>query len=209
MAMLTKRQVLMLGGGAAAAALVGVRRATARPAIGETAPGFVGTDSHGQSHRLEDYRGKTVILEWTNHDCPYVRKHYGHGNMQALQKAAATAGHVWLSVISSAPGLQGNVTPTRANQLTVERDAAPSAVLLDPDGTIGLAYDARTTPHMYVIDPAGVLVYMGAIDDNPSARAVDFDNTVNYVTAALADLAAGRPVAVPLTRAYGCSVKYG
>ncbi len=183
--------------------------AAAMPEIGAPAPAFTATDSRGEKHSLGDFRGKTVILEWTNHDCPYVRKHYETGNMQALQKEATGKGIVWLSVISSAPGAQGHVGPERADELTETRDAAPTAVLLDPEGEIGKAYDARTTPHMYVIDPEGTLVYMGAIDDRPTARHSDVEGARNYVREALSALAEGETLSQPVTRAYGCSVKYG
>lgn len=182
--------------------------AEAAPSVGSPAPTFTAVDSNGQSHDLADFRGKTVILEWTNHDCPYVVKHYGTGNMQSLQKDSTGEGAVWLSVISSAPGTQGNVDGATANRLTSDREAAPTAVLLDPEGTVGRAYDARTTPHMYIIDPEGTLVYMGGIDDRPTARWSDVEGATNYVRLALADMAANRPVAEPVTRAYGCSVKY-
>ncbi|MGF1610303.1 MAG: thioredoxin family protein [Kiloniellales bacterium] len=176
--------------------------------IGAAAPDFTAVDSYGTTHRLSDYRGKTVVLEWTNDGCPYVRKHYGTDNMQALQRDATDAGIVWLSVISSPPGTQGYAEPDEANRLTAERDAAPSAVLLDPKGEVGRAYDARVTPHMYIIDPAGRLVYKGGIDDKPTTRPADVETANNYVRAALADLAAGRPVAEAVTRPYGCTVKY-
>ena len=214
--LLTKRTFLKagaLGGlmavGSAAGLAFWPGRVGATPQVGAPAPDFAGTDSHGGTHNLAAYRGRLVILEWTNHDCPYVEKHYGTGNMQALQTDATGDGHVWLSVISSAPGRQGHVDPVQANELTETRGAAPTAVLLDPDGTIGRLYDARTTPHMYIIDPAGTLVYMGGIDDRATARWSDVDGATNYVRLALADLAAGHTVANPVTRAYGCSVKYG
>lgn len=183
--------------------------ADATPAVGGPAPAFHAVDSKGAWHRLEDYRGRIVVLEWTNDGCPYVGKHYGAGAMQALQREAAEAGVVWLSVISSAPGQQGHVDGAQADALTESRHAAPAAVLLDPEGTMGRAYDARTTPHMYVIDAAGTLVYMGGIDDRPSADRASLEGAHNYVRAALADLAAGRPVAEAVTRPYGCTVKYG
>ena len=129
--------------------------AGAAPRVGEPAPDFTGVDTQGQTHRLADYRGKTVVLEWTNHDCPYVRKHYGAGNMQDQQREAAAQGVIWLSVISSAPGQQGHVSPAEADELTRSRNAAPHAVLLDPEGRIGRAYGAKTTPHLYLIDEAG------------------------------------------------------
>jgi peroxiredoxin len=178
------------------------------PVIGRPAPEFSAPDSRGQIHRLADYRGKTVILEWTNHDCPYVRKHYDSGNMQALQREAAGQGVVWLSVISSAPGKQGHVAGTQADQLTRERKASPAAVLLDQAGNAGRLYGAKTTPHMYVIDARGSLVYMGGIDDRASADSADIAGARNYVRAALADLKAGRAVTDAVTRPYGCSVKY-
>jgi len=190
-----------------ATAIIGT--AMAAPQIGAPAPAFTATDTNGKTHSLSDFRGKTVILEWTNHDCPYVRKHYETGNMQALQKDATGDGIVWLSVISSAPGLQGHVSPERADELTAERDAAPTAVLLDPQGDVGKAYDARTTPHMYVIDAKGTLVYMGAIDDRPTARHSDVEGARNYVREALNAMEGGEAIAQPVTRAYGCSVKYG
>lgn len=213
----TRRQILHGSAGLAGAALLAplvargpiIRPAFAAPSVNAPAPAFTGTDSEGRTHNLADYNGQVVILEWTNHQCPYVQKHYGTGNMQALQREAADAGHVWLSVISSAPGLQGHVEPARANALTAERNAAPSAVILDPSGEIGRLYDARTTPHMYVINPAGTLVYMGGIDDRPTARWSDVEGATNHVRLALADLEAGRPVGTPVTRPYGCSVKYG
>jgi peroxiredoxin len=176
--------------------------------VGQPAPDFTGTDSNGNTHSLGDFAGKTVVLEWTNHDCPYVRKHYDAGNMQRQQKAATDAGVVWLSVISSAPGKQGHVDGAAANRLTDSRQAAPSAVILDTAGDIGRAYGARTTPHMYVIDGDGVLRYMGGIDDRPTTRTSDIDGATQYVEVALAELAAGKPVSNAVTRPYGCSVKY-
>lgn len=176
--------------------------------VGEPAPDFEGVDTQGVTHRLADYRGKTVVLEWTNHDCPYVRKHYGAGNMQEQQREAAAQGVVWLSIISSAPGKQGHVSPAQADELTRSRKAAPQAVILDPEGTIGRAYGAKTTPHMYIVDPAGTLVYMGGIDDNSSANAEDIPEARQHVRVALQELAAGNPVSEPVTQPYGCSVKY-
>lgn len=178
------------------------------PVIGDPAPDFTATDSHGQTHSLSSHKGSIVVLEWTNHECPYTAKHYEAGAMQALQRDAAQQGVVWLSVISSAPGRQGYVTPEQANDLTESRGALPSAVILDPSGAVGRLYDAKATPHMYVIDASGKLIYMGAIDDDPSARG-NPDDASNYVRAAMNDLLAGRPVATSKTRAYGCSIKYG
>ncbi len=180
----------------------------AAPVVGKAAPQFSLPDSNGITHNLADYQGKTVILEWTNHDCPYVRKHYTSNNMQDLQKDMTDEGVVWLSVISSRPGSQGYVKPKKANELTASRDAYPTAVLLDPAGDVGRAYDARTTPHMYIINPEGTLVYMGAIDDKPSARVSSLEGANNYVRAAMADLQAGKAVQVAQSTPYGCSVKY-
>jgi peroxiredoxin len=182
--------------------------ALATPQVGAPAPDFTGTDSQGDTHRLSDYRGKIVVLEWTNHECPFVGKHYGTANMQRLQQEAAEQDVVWLSIISSAPGRQGHVSPAEANELTASRNAAPSAVLLDPEGTIGQVYGAKTTPHMYIIDPEGKLVYMGGIDDTPSARWSDVETAQNYVRTALVALAEDKPVEPAVTRPYGCTVKY-
>ncbi len=182
--------------------------ALAAPQIGAPAPDFTGTDSQGDTHRLSDYRGKIVVLEWTNHECPFVGKHYGTANMQKLQQETAEQDIVWLSIISSAPGKQGHVTPAEANELTASRNAVPSAVLLDSEGSIGQAYGAKTTPHMYIIDPEGKLVYMGGIDDTPSARWSDVETAQNYVRTALVALAEDKPVEPAVTRPYGCTVKY-
>ncbi len=176
--------------------------------VGKPAPDFEGVDTRGKTHRLADYRGKALVLEWTNHDCPYVRKHYGAGNMQAQQREAAAQGVVWLSVISSAPGKQGHVSAARADKLTVSRDATPEAVILDPSGEIGRAYGAKTTPHLYIIDEAGTLIYMGGIDSITSANPNDIPRATQYVRVALQELGAGKPVSKPVTRPYGCSVKY-
>ena len=132
--------------------------------VGQPAPDFTGVDSNGNQHTLRQYKGKTVVLEWTNHDCPYVKKHYNSGNMQQLQQQATADGVVWLSVISSRPGKQGHVSGAKANKLTQSRNAAPTAVILDATSAIGLLYVAKTTPHMYIIDKTGQLVYIGGID---------------------------------------------
>mgnify|MGYP003561797568 CR=1 FL=1 len=182
--------------------------ATAAPEIGKTAPEFSGTDTSGQRWSLESLRGKPVILEWTNDHCPYVVKHYSTGNMQALQKEAVDAGYVWLSIISSAPGKQGYVGPEQADALTTSRNAAPSAVLLDADGSIGRAFGARTTPHMFIIDETGSLIYMGGIDDKPSTNPADVEDAENYIRLAMADRAADLPIQQSVTRPYGCSIKY-
>lgn len=182
--------------------------AHAAPRTGAPAPDFTGRTTSGESLTLSELHGKTVVLEWTNHDCPYVRKHYGTGNMQSLQKEATAGGVVWLSIISSAPGLQGHVEPAEADELSKRRGAAPTHVILDPKGDIGRMYGARTTPHMYVIDPEGILRYMGGIDDRPTTRPSDIEGANNYVRAALEALRAGRQVSTPAARPYGCSVKY-
>jgi hypothetical protein len=182
--------------------------AAANPQTGTWAPEFTATDSKGRQHALAAYRGKTVVLEWTNHECPYTVKHYATGNMQALQKSATDSGAIWLTVASSRPGTQGHVNALEADKLTDDRKAHPTAVLLDPKGDLGRLYEARTTPHMYVIDAAGVLVYMGAIDDQPIANHASVKTARNYVREALDAVAAKRPVAVASTRPYGCTVKY-
>lgn len=203
----TRRTSLsLIGGGAAALALPGI--ALAKPQVGTMAPAFSGVGSDGQPYKLADFRGKTVVLEWTNHECPYVGKHYRSGSMQTLQKDAAASGVVWLSVISSMPDSQGHVSAAQANDLTKARKAAPVAVLLDADGTIGRAYDARVTPHMYIIDGKGTLAYMGGIDSIRSSNLDDVPKATPYVKDALRQLAAGQPIANPVTQAYGCTIKF-
>lgn len=191
-----------------AAALFVAPAARADAIPGKPAPEFTAVDSNGKSHKLSDYKGKTVVLEWTNDGCPYVRKHYGAGNMQALQQEAANQGIVWLTIVSSAKGEQGYVDGAGANKLSVDRQAKPAAVLLDPTGAVGKAYGAKTTPHMYVIKADGQLAYNGAIDDKPTSNAADIKGARPFVKEALAAVAEGRPVQVAATRAYGCSVKY-
>jgi AhpC/TSA family protein len=209
-----RRTVLAAGlGGAAAIALdVALAPTIAYPAaqtrIGAPAPAFTLSDSNGKTVSLADFKGKTVVLEWSNHDCPYVRKHYGGGNMQALQKKWTAQGVVWLTLISSAPGTEGYVSAAEANKLTAERGAAPTDVLFDPSGDTGRVYGAQTTPHMYVITGNCTLVYMGGIDDKPSTRLADLKTAKNFVDAALSELAQGKPVTVTTSRPYGCSVKY-
>ena len=176
--------------------------------VGEAAPEFTGTDSHGQTHKLSDYRGKYVVLEWTNNGCPYTRKHYDSGNMQALQKEWTAKGVVWLTVLSSHPGAQGYMTATQENAYITRVHAAPTLAILDPSGAIGHEYDAKTTPDMYVIDPSGKLIYAGAIDNKPTTDTADVKDATNYVSAALKLAMAGQAIAVSYTRPYGCSVKY-
>ena len=183
--------------------------AMAAPMVGQPAPAFTAVDASGKARSLSEFKGKTVVLEWTNNGCPYVRKHYDSGNMQAMQKSATADGAVWLTVISSAPGAQGYLAGADARANKAKEKAAYTDLLLDPKGAVGRAYDAKTTPHMYVIDKTGKLVYMGGIDDKPSSDPASLKGAKNYVTAALADVKAGRPVAQAVTRPYGCSVKYG
>jgi hypothetical protein len=176
--------------------------------VGEAAPTFTAVDSNGATHTLADFKGKWVVLEWHNQGCPYVKKHYASGNMQTLQKEWTGKGVVWLTVISSAPGLQGHVTGDEANAYVKAQNAAPTAVLLDPQGTMGMAYGAKTTPQMYVISPEGILLYNGAIDDKPTTDVNDVPRATNYLTAALTEAMAGTVVTTATTKPYGCSVKY-
>jgi len=189
-------------------AYVATRPAEAAVAVGQAAPAFTAVDADGRTRTLAEFAGRTVVLEWTNDGCPYVQKHYNGGAMQATQRDATAQGVVWLSIISSAPGEQGFADGARARTLTQSRNAAPTAVLLDPQGAVGHAYGARTTPHMFVINGQGAIVYQGAIDDRPRAAPASLEGATNYVRAALADVAAGRAVATPETTPYGCSVKY-
>lgn len=175
---------------------------------GSQAPGFKGTDSNGKTHTLSQYRGKYVVLEWANKGCPYDQKHYLSGSMEALQKQWTAKGVVWLSVVSSAPGEQGFMTAAEENQYLRRMKASPTAALLDPEGTIGRLYEAKTTPHMFVIDPDGKLIYQGAIDDKPTTDQADLKGARNYLNDALGAAMAGKPVPVSTTRPYGCSVKY-
>jgi len=174
---------------------------------GQAAPNFTLTDSNGQKHSLSDYKGKFVVLEWFNPDCPFVKKHYS-GNMQLLQKEYTSRGVIWLSINSSAPGKQGSYTPQGFNKFMTEKAASPTAVLLDTDGKVGHLYAAKTTPQMFVIDPQGVLIYQGAIDDIPSTNVEDMTKAKNYVREALDSAIYGKPVVVNTTKSYGCSVKY-
>ncbi|MBI3505212.1 MAG: thioredoxin family protein [Proteobacteria bacterium] len=181
---------------------------TKPPKIGEPAPAFEAVDTKGKKQKLSDYKGRFVVLEWKNHGCPYVKKHYESGNMQALQKRYTARGVVWLSVISSAPGTQGYSTPAEADKDVASRKASPTAVLLDENGTLGHLYDATNTPDMYVVDPKGKLIYAGAIDDIRSADMEDVAKAKNYVAAALDASMAGKPVETASTKPYGCGVKY-
>ncbi|MFP5307458.1 MAG: redoxin domain-containing protein [Gammaproteobacteria bacterium] len=190
------------------AAVLVATTAAATPSVGEPAPSFSTTDSTGKTVALGDFAGKYVVLEWTNDGCPFVQKHYSSGNMQALQKDTTDDGAVWLSVISSAPGKQGHVDGAGADALTRSRDAHPTHVLLDENGDVGRLYGAKTTPHMFIVDPKGTLVYAGDIDSIPSADPADIPKAKPYVKLALAEAMAGKPVSEAVTKPYGCSVKY-
>lgn len=176
--------------------------------VGESAPLFEVMDAYGNTHSLSDYEGKFVVLEWLNHDCPFVRKHYDGGNMQKLQEKYTEQGVIWLSVISSVPGTQGHLEAEEAQAITKEKNASPTAVLLDTDSIMGRAYDARVTPHMYIINPEGTLLYNGAIDDKPTARLRDLDGAFNYVEAAMASAMNGEEIEIKTNTPYGCTVKY-
>ncbi|HEY0038957.1 MAG TPA: redoxin domain-containing protein [Longimicrobium sp.] len=201
---------LLLVGGAAAA------RPAAElpdpPTVGRPAPAFTAIDTRGRSQSLAGYRGKWVVLEWFNHECPYTKKHYapvnGSGNTQAMQQEYTRRGVVWLSIVSSAPGKQGHTTAAEADRLTRANGAAPTSVIRDTAGVLGRLYGARTTPQYAIIDPGGVLRYSGAIDNRPTPRASDIAGATNYVRAALDAALAGRPIAAATTQPYGCDVKY-
>jgi peroxiredoxin len=190
------------------ALLVAAGTAVAAPQVGQPAPEFTLTDSNGQSHNLSDFKGKFVVLEWLNHGCPFVKKHYDGGNMQGLQKEYTGKDVVWLSIVSSAPGKQGHMSPEETNKTKEEKGSAATAILIDEDGTVGKLYDAKVTPELYVINPEGTLVYMGAIDDKKSVDAADVAGAKNYVKQALDEAMSGQPVSEATTTAYGCSVKY-
>ena len=177
-------------------------------AVGQPAPAFTLQDTAGKTVRLSDFKGKYVVLEWTNPGCPFVRKHYDSGNMPATQKAAREQGWVWLAINSTEKASGDYLAPPQLAAWLGERKAQPTAVLMDEDGATGHAYGARTTPHMYIVNPQGVLVYAGGIDSIPSARVADIEKATNYVKAALADVAGGKPIAAATTQAYGCTIKY-
>ncbi len=178
------------------------------PAVGNAAPDFSISDSNGKTHSLSQYKGKYVVLEWFNPDCPFVKKHYGVGNMQKLQKEFTGKGVVWLAIDSSAPGKEGNLTGEQANAKISEWKSPMTALLLDPDGKAGHAYGAKNTPHMFIIDPEGKIIYMGAIDSKASPNPADIPTSTNYVRVALDEALAGKKVSNASTRPYGCSVKY-
>ena len=176
--------------------------------VGAPAPDFTATGSNGEKVHLADLKGKAIVLEWTNDGCPYVGKWYSSGAMQKLQRDAAALGAVWLTIASSAPGEEGFVDAAKANADTASRNAAPAHVLLDPKGAIGRLYGAETTPHMFVIKPDGTLAYMGGADSIASTRIADMQKAEPYAREAIEAVVAGKPVAHPVTRPYGCTVKY-
>ena len=183
-------------------------RSFAQAENGKAAPNFTLKDSNGSDVSLSQFQGKYVVLEWLNYDCPFVMKHYNSGNMQSLQKTYTGKGVAWLSIMSSAPGSEGYYEAADVNRLNTEKKGLPTVILLDPAGTAGKLYGAQTTPHMYIIDPKGILVYQGAIDDIRSTNPDDVAKARNYVSAALDEAMAGKPVSTPSTKSYGCSVKY-
>jgi len=178
------------------------------PPVGSTAPDFSLTDAKGKSHSLSAYKGKYVVLEWFNPECPFVKKHYGSGNMQKLQKEFTGKGVVWLSIDSAAPGLEGSLTAEQATKTMNDWKTQQTALLLDPEGKAGRAYGAKNTPHMFVISPEGKIVYEAAIDSKASPNPDDIPQSTNYVKVALDESLAGKPVSNPNTKPYGCSVKY-
>jgi hypothetical protein len=204
----SKREVLVGGAAVLLVACDNVPADLQSVATGAQAPAFSVADATGAVRTLAEFAGRHVILEWTNEGCPYVRKHYDAGNMQALQRDAAARGAVWLQVISSAPGEQGYLDGPGAIARVAEDEATVTATLLDPEGLVGRAYGALNTPQMVMIDPEGRIVYQGAIDDRPSARPETLEGATNYVRAAWADIDAGRPVQITQTTPYGCGVKY-
>jgi peroxiredoxin len=180
----------------------------AKTEIGQAAPNFSLPDTNGKTHTLADLKGKYVVLEWYQPDCPFVGKHYRSGNMQALQAEYTAKGVVWLSIDSSAPGEQGNYPADKLNEIAKQDRSGRTALLLDPDGAVGRLYEAKTTPDMYIIDPKGILVYKGAIDNKQSTDLADVKTATNYVKEALDAVIAGKSVSITATRPYGCSVKY-
>lgn len=178
------------------------------PQVGSAAPDFSVTDSKGKTQSVSQYKGKYVVLEWFNPECPFVKKHYGPGNMQKLQKEFTDKGVVWLAVDSSAPGKEGNLTPEQAEKKMTEWKTHATALVLDQDGKAGQAYGAKNTPHMFIIDPEGKIIYAGAIDSKATPNPADISSSTNYVKVALDEAMAGKPVSTASTRPYGCSVKY-
>ena len=191
----------------AAIALVAAPQSAAQ-VVGKPAPNFKLADADGKPVSLSDFRGKTVVLEWNNPGCPFVKKHYASGNMQKAQAAAAKEGVVWLTINSGAPGKQGHMSGAEAKSFVAQSGAKPAAYLLDPKGVVGKVYEAKTTPHMYIVNKAGILVYAGGIDDKPTPNPADISGARNHVLAALSELKAGKAVSVATSRPYGCAVKY-
>ena len=187
---------------------IGTAVCWAEAQVGRPAPDFALTDTDGQARSLAGLKGRYVVLEWSNHECPFTRKHYTSGNMQRLQQRYTGQGVVWLTVVSSAAGKQGHVTAAQANGIRTERGDRSTAMLLDSEGRVGRLYGAKTTPHLFIVNPAGILIYAGAIDDTPSADPADTATAKNYVQQALDEALAGKPVSVQETKPYGCSVKY-
>jgi peroxiredoxin len=198
----------MLAPFAALALVAAAAPALAAPVVGRPAPNFKLADSSGKPVTLSDFRGKTVVLEWNNPGCPFVQKHYDSGNMQKAQAAAARDGVVWLTINSGAPGKQGHMSGAEAKAFVTKAGARPTAYLLDPRGVVGKVYEAKTTPHMYIVNNAGTLVYAGGIDDKPTKNAGDIKGARNHVLAALTELKTGKSVSVAKSRPYGCAVKY-
>jgi len=193
----------------AVAPVRGDEKAAPEPAkIDAPAPDFALADLDGKTRKLSDFRDRFVVLEWNNPDCPFVRKHYESGNMQKLQKEWGSQGVVWLTICSSAPGKQGYYEPSDIKRIMKDHKSAAAAYLRDTDGTVGRLYGAKTTPHIYIIDPKGILIYAGAIDDKPSTKKTDIRGATNYVQACLDNVMAGKAVATKATTPYGCSVKY-
>jgi peroxiredoxin len=178
------------------------------PSVGSSAPEFSLPDVKGKNHSLTEYKGKYVVLEWFNPECPFVKKHYGSENMQKLQKQFTDKGVVWLTIDSNAPGMEGNLTAEAAEKIMNSWKTHQTALLLDPDGNVGKMYGAKNTPQMFVINPEGKVVYQGAIDSKASPNPNDIPESTNYVKAALEESLAGKPVSNPTTKPYGCSVKY-
>ena len=181
---------------------------SAAAVVGKPAPNFTLPDVNGKRVSLAAFRGKTVVIEWNNPDCPFVKKHYGSGNMQKTQAAAVKDGVVWLSINSSAPGNQGHMNAAQAKAYVAKAGARPTAYLLDPNGVVGKSYDAKTTPHMFVVNKAGTVVYAGGIDDKPTPNPADVKSARNHVLAALSEVKGGKAVSVATSRPYGCAVKY-
>jgi AhpC/TSA family len=202
------RRAIMTAAVALGATFLMNSHALAAPVVGQPAPDFIGVDTAGKQHRLSDFAGKFVVLEWTNPGCPFVRKHYDSGNMPATQKAATSKGVVWLAINSTERAATDYLKPTALDAWMKDQSGAPTAVLMDEDGVIGRTYGARTTPHIFIVDPKGTLVYAGGIDSVPSSRVEDIKTATNYVNQALGEAYGGKTISAATTRPYGCSIKY-